>query len=267
MLTDLLKLKTNSMIDTTIVWHKKYDMYIKIIYLSLTISCLSRISTQAQQSDYSMSLGANYGTYSMKDMKDIQEYLRFYNQYKFQLLDFKSIVTFPAKFGYEASILRSVNKWKLGLIAWRYSTGARNDYTDYTGFLRTDMIAACNGVGAKATYAFINNIKYQFYSTMHAGVGFNKLTIKEYFHLSGITSEEDEIKFKSKNITVTPGVGYRFLFSDRFFLTTETRYEFCIGNGKLKQYDQDFYLTNNKSEKQEMRWDGFRLCISVGYEF
>lgn len=243
-------------------------MYTKICIALLIFSCLLKVPVSAQRSPLTISVGVNYGTYAMEDMRHFQEYLLLVPHLNFGLTEYKSSTTFPAQLGYEASILTSVKRFQLGLTAWRNSTGARNDYQDYTGFLRMDIITTVNGVGVKSNYTFTDDDEHQFYATLHGGIGFNRVKLKQHFRLFGINDESETLEYESQNVIITPGVGYRLLFANRIFLAAEAKYEFNVSNSKVRAREGTYVLINGlNGNEQEVAWDGFRLSLNVGYEF
>lgn len=203
------------------------------------------------------SAGLNYGSYSMKSLKEVQQSL-FPSDIPLEVVE-----SFPSRVGFEFNLLRTFDKISVGAGFSKASTGGRVSYADYSGSLMHDIIANNMMVSIQIEYALTQKDSWELFFAMRNGVAINTMTYRSALTLG---SETDEIKnkFKSMNFALSPGLGARFFYG-KFFLHPEARYESHILKGDLT-YTEDSSVELKVDEKKvQMDWDGFRLSISLGY--
>jgi hypothetical protein len=203
------------------------------------------------------SAGVNYGSYSMKGLKGLQQSLFPSN------IPLEVVESFPSRAGFEFNLLRTFDKLSLGTGFSTASTGGRVSYADYSGSIMHDIIASNMMVSIQVEYALVQNDGWELFLAMRNGLAMNTMTYRTTLTL-GAETDEVKNKFKSMNFALSPGVGARFFYGN-FFLHPEARYESHIVKGDLTySEDSEMELKVNGS-KVQMDWDGIRLSISLGY--
>jgi hypothetical protein len=203
------------------------------------------------------SLGINYGTYSMESAKEFQRSIGS------SAVPLEIVESFPARVGFEGSILRSFGKFSLGTYFSTASTGGRVSYADYSGSINHDIVANNGIVAVQLEGAVLKKDTWELFFSFRNGFSFNTMKYIQAYQI-GNDAQQSEQKFRSINIMVSPGLGSRFFYKN-FFLHPEVRYESHIIKSDL-HYDGagDVYLEVN-GERFQLGWDGIRVCLSIGY--
>ena len=223
--------------------------------LSLLVSVIVSLPGAAQH--WVGSAGINYGSYSMKGLKDLQ------NTILQSEIPLEIVESFPSRIGFEASVLRTFGNISVGLTASKASTGGRVSYADYSGSLNHDIIVNNTLAAIQLEYILSKKESWELLFTMRNGVAFNTM---KYNTTLSLGNETDDLgaKFKSTNFAVSAGVGARFFFGS-VFIQPEFRYETHVAKGDLhNSNDPDVALEVN-NEKVQVGWDGLRLSLSLGY--
>lgn len=203
------------------------------------------------------SAGLNYGNYSMKSLKKVQQ------SFLSSDIPLEIVESFPSRTGFEFNVLRTFDRFSTGAGFSSASTGGRVSYADYSGSLMHDIIANNVMVSIQVEYALVQREAWELFFAMRNGIAISTMTYRNSLTL-GTETDEIKSKFKSMNFALSPGFGARFFYKN-FFLHPEVRYESHILKGDLNYVeDSDVALEVNGS-KVQMDWDGVRLSISLGY--
>ena len=216
----------------------------------------------AYSQEFKVRMQTGIGTYSMKGLKNINDYI--INGLPF---DTKQVSNFPAYWFYSPSILLSKNNFSIGPVYSFQSTGSRISAKDYSGEYRFDMKVKSSSIGIYAQFDLWSQQKstLSFYSTLSAI--FSGLEIIEYFNVSDSTLSNSSVNLKSLNYSFEPGVNYTYSFLKQLSLGVNLGYLVPFGK-------QAFYMGSNKdntlydSKNQEPvkpEWNGIRLGITVCY--
>ena len=203
------------------------------------------------------SAGINYGSYSMKSLKEVQQSLFPSN------IPLEVVESFPSRAGFEINLLRTFDNLSFGMGFSQASTGGRVSYADYSGSILHDIIANNSLVSIQTEYAFLQNDSWELFVAMRNGIAISTMKYRTVLTL-GTESDEIENKFKSMNFALSPGIGARFFYRN-FFLHPEARYESHIVKGDLTYTEDSDTELNVNGNKVQMDWDGVRLSISLGY--
>ena len=103
------------------------------------------------------SAGLNYGTYSMKSLKEMQK-AEFPSPIPLEIVE-----SFPSRAGFEVSILRSFGNFSLGGFLSKASTGGRVSYADYSGSINHDIVVNNTVLGIQLENAFIKKTSWEFF--------------------------------------------------------------------------------------------------------
>lgn len=223
--------------------------------LPLLVIIIATIPSVAQH--WIGSAGLNYGSYSMKSLKSLQQSLIPSN------IPLEIVESFPSRAGFEFNLLRTFDKLSLGTGFSKASTGGRVSYADYSGSIMHDIIANQMMVSIQVEYALLQKDQWQLFFAMRNGIGVSTMTYRTTLTL-GTQTDELKNKFKSMNFALSPGLGARFFYGN-FFLHPEVRYESHIVKGDLTYADDSNMKLEVNGSNVQMDWDGVRLSISLGY--
>lgn len=223
--------------------------------LPMLVLFIATIPTVAQH--WIGSAGLNYGSYSMKSLKDMQQSFLSTN------IPLEVVESFPSRAGFELNILRSFGNFSFGIGFSKASTGGRVSYADYSGSINHDIVANNNMVSLQVEFSLTRKKAWELFFAMRNGVAVNLMKYKTTLTL-GDDSDNIQNKFQSMNFALSPGLGARFFYKD-FFLHPEARYESHVVKGDLYYGNNTDMTLEVNSKKVQMDWDGVRLSISVGY--
>lgn len=203
------------------------------------------------------SAGLNYGSYSMKSLKKVQQSLLSSN------IPLEVVESFPSTAGFEINLLRTFDNMSFGAGFSHMSTGGRVSYADYSGSILHDIIANNVMISIQAEYAFVQNEGWELFFAMRNGIAMSAMKYRTELTL-GSETEELNNKFNAMNFALGPGLGARFFYRN-FFLHPEARYESHIVKGDLTYTEDSDVEFKVDGHKVQMDWDGIRLSISLGY--
>jgi hypothetical protein len=202
------------------------------------------------------------GTYALKSMKSHGENL----QQSFPV-DARFVDKFPSYPFYTLSILQRIGNCYVGGSGSYGSTGARINYTDYSGSISADQNVRYFEFGAP--FAVLLNRK--------ASLGFLKFTAKptvvfgRYVLLLttrlGDTIESEKAKFTSVNLGIESGLSYSRKVFKSFELELQGGYNFNFYKGELLYSTNDSYSLEDKDGKKvTLDWSGFRVGLGIAYQ-
>ena len=204
------------------------------------------------------SFGINYGTYSMKSVKEFQQIM----SSSVTLVPLEVVDQFPARVGPELSLLRCFGKFSLGTYFSAASTGGRASYADYSGVMNQDIIVNNRVAAIQVEGAVLKKETVEVFFSFRHGFSFNEMKFINTFQVNDLVQSEE--KYESINMMISAGVGSR-IFYRNFFLHPEVRYEGHIVKDDLHYPEnEEIYLEVN-NDKVQVGWDGVRLCLSIGY--
>ena len=203
------------------------------------------------------SAGLNYGSYSMKSLKKVQQSLLSSN------IPLEVVESFPSRAGFEINLLRTFDNVSLGAGFSQASTGGRVSYADYSGSISHDIIATNKMISIQVEYAVLQKDTWELFFAMRNGVAMSTMTYRSALTL-GSDTEEINNKFKAMNFALGPGLGARFFYRN-FFLHPEAKYEIHVVKGDLTYTEDSDVELMVDGNKVQMDWDGIRLSISLGY--
>lgn len=202
------------------------------------------------------SAGINYGTYSMKSLKELQEATLESD------IPLEIVESFPSRAGFEFSILRTLGNFSVGATASQASTGGRVSYADYSGSINHDIIVNNTIAAIQLENNLAKKEAWELLFSMRSGVAFNTM---KYNTTLSIGNETDNLgeKFKSINFVISAGIGARF-FYNKIFVHPEFRYETHLAKGDLHYSDDSDVALEVNNERVQVGWDGIRLSLSLG---
>jgi len=205
-------------------------------------------------------LMASFGgaTFKMEDMKYFQEYLM--SNYP---VEGKIISSFPLYTS--TSINYLVQKWPLVRIGVGYvytTTGGRSDYTDFSGYIHTNLTATSNRVGAFVNYTFMDNDKLDLSLYGRLDVNISKIEEATSIYANGQYNQLNN-KYKSFSPNLSAGLDLMYNFNT-YSIGIEGGYLVDF-RGKLENKDRnsDLYDPVDSSRILTSDWTGWRAGIKV----
>ncbi len=231
---------------------KEQLIYHKLIFLLF----LSILSYMANAQSIRLSYGPGIGTYSMKPLKDL-------NQYTIQNLPFVAKVTdnFPSTMYHEVTLSFSVERFGVGFSYDYNTTGSRITYKDYSGQYTDDL-----SLEAHLPSLFINYIAIRYNKLdveFQARTGFISTNINSNT-LVRIAEEstENQLYATSESWFVNPAISlvYKPLRIVNIGFSAGYLYDF---KGKVKNNDGLKFIDPKSTKAVETNWSGLRASISL----
>ena len=205
-------------------------------------------------------LMASFGgaTFKMEDMKYFQEYIL--TNYP---VEGKIISSFPLYTS--TSINYLAQKWPLVRIGVGYvytTTGGRSDYTDFSGYIHTNLTATSNRVGAFVNYTFMDNDKLDLSLYGRLDVNISKIEEETSIYANGRYNQLNN-KYKSFSPNLSAGLDLMYNFNT-YSIGIEGGYLVDF-RGKLenKDRDSDLYDPVDSSRILTSDWTGWRAGIKA----
>ncbi len=208
-------------------------------------------------------LQAGTGTYSMRDLKGLNRYIK--NRLPF---DTKIVADFPPFLNYSAILKFRIKNAYLGIIQSYQTTGSRISGRDYSGEYAFDITLNAYSPGIYSEFK-INTVKkteLSFYSAL--GVMFTGMKMYERYVVLEEKFLDDRYNFRSKNLFLEPGL--RVLYpAGCLNFAFNAGYLVQFGNGSFSSAENKNNLLGNPLTGDVVRpgWNGFRAGISVGWYF
>jgi hypothetical protein len=215
------------------------------------------------QGIFEFTLGVNYGTFAMKDLKDLQEsYLTDLQPDIAAEIQYK----FPPYYGYGLCLNFVGEGYSIGIEGGYNSTGGRVSYSDYSGKLLVDQLVRAPKISLQGQFLLSkeeSGKSIKFYLLTSLGTSFNTYNLDYSIEAANTAPYSESIKFNSMNIQLGGGFLARKNFK-RIFLTTEIKYQHDFaGNLKLST-NSDYTLLTPKGDKAKVDWSGIRFGIGIG---
>lgn len=208
----------------------------------------------AQKTGVSVSLGG--ATFQMDDMKYLMDIILI--SYP---LEGEIISSFPPYFSGSVNILRQIYPHLRVDAGYTYTTtGARANYTDYSGTIYTDMIAVSHRLGASVNYSLIgsDHLNLSLYGRLDAN--FTNLDITSSINVLSLSSTTHN---KYNSISPNGSVGLEFLYTFKeSAIGIEGGYLVDLP-GKLKNRETGNKLLdpNDRQRVLTSDWTGWRVGI------
>ena len=203
-------------------------------------------------------LMASFGgaTFQMDDMKYLQEYIL--DSYP---VEGKIISSFPLYSSASINFLKQM--WPIIRIGIGYahtSTGAKTDYSDYSGYIHTNMIAISHRLGAFFSYTIMNREKLDLSLYGRFDANISKIEVSTSIFASGLSSYMIN-KYRSVSPNVSAGLELMYNIKD-FAVGIEGGYLVDFP-GDLKDTDRNSKLYDPADSRRVLtsNWTGWRAGI------
>lgn len=194
------------------------------------------------------------GTYSMSDLKGLLE-----QSVSTSAFGLKTTDDFPAYVFYGLDLVQYLTpRFGLGISSGFYSTGGRNDYADYSGSYREEILVQALNLGLLLSlrdtlgYGFFYNIE------LAGGIKFSDISMEDQLLVSDY-KQGSAYDLESKGVWVEPQIRAGRTFFRNFSFAAFAGYEFNLESKMfLKQNDK-------MSLKPKIDWSGIRVGVCVSY--
>jgi hypothetical protein len=232
----------------------------RIIHIAILILLLY---IKGNSQEISAGLQSGIGTYSMRDLKNINEII--IRELPF---DTKTVANFPPFLYYSAVIKKQIRNVNLGIVYSFQSTGSRISGRDYSGEYRFDMIINSSAPGIYDEFILPSQGKAQFSFFSIFGVLFSKLKIDEFLTVLDNNVTDDTYRYKALNYYLEPG--FSFSYPIKFLkIGINTGYLIQLRNRSFYSVENKNYMLLNPQSGDLVRpgWNGIRAGLSVIYTF
>ena len=226
------------------------------LILLFAIMKLSVPEVNAQKEGLMASFGG--ATYRMDDMKYLQEYLL--SSYP---VEGKIISAFPPYFNVSVNYLRHVfPQLRIGAGYTYSSTGAKSDYTDYSGSLQTNMMVNSHSLGAFASYIILGNDHLDLLLFGRLDANFSKLEIISTISTSGFSRGTI---INCISISPNASAGIELMYNFKYF-------SIGMDGGYLVNFPGDLNIPETESKLYDpvdnqrvltVDWTGWRAGLKV----
>lgn len=228
--------------------------YSIFIIISFTIFCYGN--------GFSLKVESYYSTYNMNALKEAQNTSAKIINSELQI-PFKKVRTFPPYFSYQIVFgLTNNNLLEYGFIMNLSSTGARSDYSDYSGRYTIDYLIKANGFGLYIEQKKTLNNSFNFVFGIKGMYIHSYLKIAENLVLYS-SKQSEKIDFESTSFGFTPYLGFEYTYKI-FLLRFNIGYHVNF-DGKLHLADNEHaYLKTANGSYITSNWSGARIGLSIG---
>ncbi|MDD4972444.1 MAG: hypothetical protein PHT07_23690 [Paludibacter sp.] len=181
---------------------KNAVIYVVLFFVSISIS--------AQSARFSYELG--YGTYGMKNMKDIQNQLiKTYSP-----LPIKSVLQFPGYYNHTFSLDYYLSDNVLfGINTTYLTTGGRDHLKDYSGEYKADILLKAYQFGLESEYTERIDRNLDIFFNFKIGVIHSDLKITENIVVYHVDSLTNNSNYDEWSPFVEPTIGFSYSISKK----------------------------------------------------
>jgi hypothetical protein len=227
-------------------------MKFRILICGLMLGVSSSLMCQ----EISLGMTTGISTYSMTDMKALNEAL-------YPDFDAKLVSDFPPYVYFQPDLKFTWVRISLSLEYTYFSTGSRISAKDYSGEYRLDMLVHSNNAGIMLGWELIRKNKVRLMAGVKGGMAFSGLKAVYYLELNNSVKNEFNNKLKAIHYYFEPCLDLDYYILPKVSLGLQGGYYFDIGN---KPFKSDFTLTNPETGYTVgPDWKGIRIGIAVSY--
>lgn len=194
-----------------------------------------------------------YGEYNLNDFRRVnREY-----QQNLDKIDFKKINEFPKTPIWGVSSIVWHSGFGIGASIGFSETGSRYSYSDYSGLIRSDILAKFVNFSLLMVYETepVQNLSLIF--ELMPGWSISNVIFEDLLSI-GSYEETNKLRFTSNNQFITASIGLKYHW--KFFIVkTSIGYQTDVHQGMLNQGNNKYDLKAN--------WSGFRTGISIGIRY
>lgn len=204
-------------------------------------------------------LQAGSGTYSMRDLKSFNRYIKTNIPF-----DTRTVADFPPFLNYSVILKFRTKNGFLGIFQSYQTTGSRISGKDYSGEYCFDIILNGYSPGIYGELAIPSAKKAEFSFVSTTGIIFTGMKMHEYLVVLEEDVIDDKYNFKSRNFFLEPG--FRISYpAGRLSFAFNTGYLIQFGKGSFSSSENKRDKLGNPATGEVIRpgWSGLRAGISV----
>lgn len=235
----------------------------KSLLIFLTILVFTPIYVNAQ-AEYSTNLQVGWGSYSMSELKDFQNYI----EKQWSIVNLKKINNFPSYTYYNFQLSRSFNKnISLGIDYRLQSTGYKSSYKDYSGEIKLEQVVWANQAGMSFILPInIKSKKVTLSFPLKIYYSWTTCNLDYIITISGQTVDSFKRTFISNSIMANPEINCYYSIIEPLQVGIVTGFNLDFkGDLKLKDHKDIKLQLNN--ETVQSNWTGYRIGLIIQYKF
>lgn len=215
----------------------------------------------SQIASMEMQIGA--GTYSMKDLKELNSLV-----IKKLPFDTKAVDNFPPFLTYSAILKMQLNKVSLGLIYMFQTTGSRISGKDYSGEYYLDMTVNSSAPGVFGEILIPTGTRLNCSLFSAFGLLLSGLKMHEYLNVLAVEGIDDRTRFKALNFNLYPGFSIFYPMGPVKF-GLNAGYSVQFGKGSFVNRDNLTGKLINPDTRDVVKpgWNGLRTGLSAAFTF
>jgi len=179
----------------------------------------------------------------------------------------KTTDNFPPYINFKLDVLTPVsNHFRIGISSGYQSTGARNHYADYSGYVKEDFTTRAVNIGAIVGYKKDLNDKFGLNLELTGGSKFSRFDYEGEIKIYDGDDSSDDYQFRANSIWLEPQILLERTIASHFNLFVSAAYEFDFG-GKLAYKDSPSdYLQAVGGGAARINWSGLRFGLGISYQ-
>jgi hypothetical protein len=230
-------------------------------YYWLILLIFGSFTTAALGQNISVEGFAGYGTYQMRDLKNLL-------QVELEEVEIPVRITenFPpyVNGGFQVGVHHDF--FETGFRYGHYSTGGRVHYKDYSGEYGFDVTMNAHTIGAFTRMVLFEKQKFQLKGAVAGLACFSYGKIEEYLIVNG---EKDNLLLEvaSTSFVLEPSLVPTLQVADVLYVGLSLGCALDLGGGLHLAEDREAKLVDNKGEPITTNWYGIRTGILLGIMF
>jgi hypothetical protein len=207
-------------------------------------------------------LFAGYGIYHTGSLKEYQILMRDH----IPLPNIEVVESFPGYINYSGSIRLKLNKKSsFGIDAAYFTTGGRNNVSDYSGQYSFDMILNGYRLGLNLQNIMLKEGNFEIYSQLKGGIILSSLKLQTILDIYVTDPYVETDRYKCTSFFGEFSLGARYIIIPDFAIDLSAGYQ-IDSDGKLHEKgNRDNYLLKGYEEYTYVNWSGFRFYFGLTY--
>jgi len=213
-----------------------------------------------------VTLSTGYGTYTMGDMKSLQEELQ-----EGYPVDAKITESFPGYAYYDLSVTKQTGeRFVIGGYFTYGSTGGRIHYEDYSGEVSSNQLVRYYSLGFPLGIMISDDLdanawNFQLDFKPHFTMG---ELLLEFSSRIGSQRDAGSYEFRSFNFGIEPGFTAERRIGDKWGIDLFAGYNLTVVQGKLFFNETEgAYLQNEQNQAIGLDFSGLRVMLGLSYRF
>lgn len=234
------------------------SVMLKIFFVLTIIICTTGfVSAQRFGQHIDLSINAGYATFNQHSLKDFQQEVLSEMPVQGKILS-----SFPGYLNYSIDAIFFDSTYFVGVMMGHTSTGARIQYTDYSGSITYDQVVKMNYFGLVAAKRILSTR----YGNVFLGMDLLAYRNSVEFEYSEVVLDQlykSSISLKSLNLALGTFIQIHKRFGN-FLVKGSGGYEFHMAKDLYYEESGQTFLTSS-GETLKVNADGLRFSLGIGY--